>query len=426
MACDSVRALAWAAAGLLMAVGAHAEGADEAAVWRVDASARVDAFHSPERPDDRGRPAILTGQFKAEAKWSSATRAFAETRLATPRHDAFSPGQASDSRLLEAYVAQPWGDSELRVGKQILAWGRADGVNPTDNLSPRDFVTWLPFDDDQRFGTWAARWSAGLGAGTELAAAVAPRFEGSVVPVPQQPYPVDVVTPSRTWANTAVALKLNRSGARFDWSLSYLHGLSLLPAARVKAIDVLGPRLEFRHDRVHVLGADAAWNAGRFGMRVEAALTRPTASDDGGPAMRHADFFWAGGADRTLGGNLNVNLQLFGRHVMNFTDPYSMADPLQRQVAIQNAITVGQQDRNTLGLSLRISDKWLGETLQGELLLVDSRTRNTRSLRPLLSYAITDTLKAAVGAVLYSGADDTLFGRKKSNNRFFLELRYSP
>ncbi|MBI3605573.1 MAG: hypothetical protein HY202_06050 [Nitrospirae bacterium] len=43
------------------------------------------------------------------------------------------------------------------VGKQIVVWGRADGINPTDNLTPHDFTVLLPFEDDQRFGTTALK-----------------------------------------------------------------------------------------------------------------------------------------------------------------------------------------------------------------------------------------------------------------------------
>ena len=72
-----------------------------------------------------------------------------------------------------------------------------------------------------------------------------------------------------------------------------------------------------------------------------------------------------------------------------------------------------------------MSHKWLDDTLEAELLLIDNRTRNNRFMRPVLSYAVNDRLKALLGAVVYQGADDTVFGRKKPNNRVFIELRYA-
>lgn len=419
-------ALASALAVAALPLGAAAQQAGAIRELRLDPVARVDAFHATRQQPGSADSLVAIGQLKASATLSQGTRALLETRLATTRRDGEAPGPAGDSRLLEAYVGHAWGDAEWRIGKQILAWGRADGVNPTDNLSPRDLVTWLPFEDDQRFGVWAARYSRRLGNALDLSLVFSPWFEGTLAPLPVLAHPVTTATPARNPANSTFAIKLNRSGAALDWSLSYLRGLSLLPGARMLGVDAQGPWLEFHHDRVHVLGADAARNFGRYGFRAEAAFTWPYASDDGSPAMRQPDLFGVAGIDRTLNENLNVNVQLFARHVLDFSSPYAVGDAVQRQVAVQNAITVGQQDRDSVGYSLRISDKWLGETLQGELLLVDNRTRNNRYLRPVFSYAVTDRVKASFGAVLYQGADDTLFGRRKPNNRLFLELRYAP
>jgi hypothetical protein len=41
--------------------------------------------------------------------------------------------------LREAYVNMYLGPLDLRVGKQIVVWGRADAFNPTSNLTPLDF-----------------------------------------------------------------------------------------------------------------------------------------------------------------------------------------------------------------------------------------------------------------------------------------------
>lgn len=62
-----------------------------------------------------------------------------------------------DSRLREGYVEWESGDWSLRVGRQILAWGRADRINPTDTLSPRDFTALVAEDEEQRLGIDAVR-----------------------------------------------------------------------------------------------------------------------------------------------------------------------------------------------------------------------------------------------------------------------------
>src|SRR5688572_7912189 len=71
------------------------------------------------------------------------------------------PAGDSDGKgdLREAFVDLRFGHLDLRVGRQIFAWGRADGVNPTDNLTGEDLTLLAPDDDDRRRGTTALRAS---------------------------------------------------------------------------------------------------------------------------------------------------------------------------------------------------------------------------------------------------------------------------
>ena len=69
------------------------------------------------------------------------------------RNDDIAEDQAGRSVLREGYLRASLGDVDLRVGKQIIAWGRADRFNPTDKLTSRDYRLLTPDDDDQRIGT---------------------------------------------------------------------------------------------------------------------------------------------------------------------------------------------------------------------------------------------------------------------------------
>src|SRR5258706_7925967 len=90
-----------------------------------------------------------TAQVKALPSFTEAVDGKLEMRVTNP---AIGEGAATQSRLLEGYATVHFEKADLRVGKQIVPWGRADGINPTDNLTPRDFVVLLPFEEDQRFG----------------------------------------------------------------------------------------------------------------------------------------------------------------------------------------------------------------------------------------------------------------------------------
>ena len=59
---------------------------------------------------------------------------------------------SANIRVREGYLAYDTSALSVRLGRQIVAWGRADRINPTDVLSPKDF-TLLSYDDEgQRTG----------------------------------------------------------------------------------------------------------------------------------------------------------------------------------------------------------------------------------------------------------------------------------
>lgn len=412
------------AAAPLAASAQEAGAASASPEFRLDASARAHTFHATHDPAGPSNSLVFTGEVTAQAKFASDTQARIEVRGSSPGSDGRSI-DGIDGRVLEAYVAHHFAHADLRIGKQIVAWGRADGVNPTDNLSPRDFVTWLPFEDDQRFGVWAARFDVHLKRSLDVGLFFSPLFEPSVIPKPILRSPVTEPTLARNLANSQFAVKLNQSTHSLDWSVSYYRGPHLLGTARLLGVTALGPELEFHHDRVQAVGADLARSVGRFGLRAEGAWTWPSVTDDGAPAFRRPDLYAVAGLDRTFREHLYVNGQVFGRHVQGFVDPCAIADPALRYAAVQNAITVGQQDRTSVGYTVRVTHKWLVDTLEAELVLVDEITRNDRFVRPVLSYAVTDHFKVMLGGVIYQGPDDTTFGRKKLNNRAFVELRYA-
>src|ERR1041384_126015 len=62
---------------------------------------------------------------------------------------------APQGLLRELYLDLPLGPFDLRLGKQIVVWGGAGGMNPTDSISPRDRTLLAPDDADTRSGPYA-------------------------------------------------------------------------------------------------------------------------------------------------------------------------------------------------------------------------------------------------------------------------------
>jgi hypothetical protein len=389
---------------------------------RPSGSWRTDYFQSSKALDDDTGFLGGTLQIKALPGFTDRIDGKLEARVT---NSAIGAGGATRFRLLEGYVAMHFAKADLRVGKQIVAWGRADGINPTDNLTPRDFTVMLPFEDDQRVGTPGVRLDTFVSQEHTLTFFATPFFEPAEVPLPAGAGALTERTPARSLSEMQMGLKLDKVGEGYDFSVSLFRGNSLLPQLNLIAVGADGPQQELRYDRITVLGADFARNYGRFGFRGELAYV-DTADDSGAdPRVKNPYLFWIAGVDRTFFENLNLNLQFYQRRVRKFQAPDAFVDPLDRDTVTLNAIFNGQRDPVSNGISFRISNQWLNETLEAEVFAAINLDHSNSFVRPLVTYAFNDYWKGTIGAEIYQGPEDTPFGSQKSNRGAFVELRYS-
>jgi hypothetical protein len=207
----------------------------------------------------------------------------------------------------ELYAGARLGPVDFRVGKQIIAWGRTDALNPTDNLTPRDFTLLVAEDDDQKIGVPAAQVSLHLGR-TALTGIWLADFRGHTRPRGSAPPGLRLASPDPEGTARQGALRLEQSGGKVDWSVSWFSGLDLNPDLALREVDGAGT-LVFEHHRLHAIGADAATVLGRYGVRAEAAWIDTEDRDGRNPEIKNSTLYAIVGADRTFGGYLNVNVQ---------------------------------------------------------------------------------------------------------------------
>ncbi len=330
---------------------------------------------------------------------------------------------ATDGALREAYLDARLPDFDLRIGKQLIVWGRADRINPTDNLTPRDFTLLVPEDDDQRLGAVAAKATYYLG-GIALTGIWLPHFDPHTIPIGRRP---GVTIRERLPGNTLAqwAVRMEQTGKTVDWALSYFDGFDLFPDIALDQVRDSAEDLVLRHHRIRVIGADATTTVGRYGLRAEAAYTFTEDSRGTDPRVKNPFFFLVVGGDRTFFEYLNVNLQYLFHYVVRHRSPSEIFDPVERSVAIEQAGISNQFDRVQHGLSLRVSHKWLNETLEGEVAAVLLFARLDYVVRPKLVYALTDRWKLTVGADIFRGEPQSFLGRLRDNSTAYAEVRWS-
>jgi hypothetical protein len=361
-----------------------------------------------------------TAELKARASMNESFQGNVTARLSDP--DLFGRNRTpAEGTLIEGYAALRGERNDVRIGKQIYAWGRADAVNPTDNLTPRDYTVLLPFADDQRQGTASLRWDYQARQDYSLSLFATPFFEPSrfYLPIPAGVAVRDRV-PSRTVSHTEGAIKLQHTGMESDWSVSYFRGFSLIPEI---TLDNAGPSLALRYPLMDVVGADVAMNFGSYGFRAEAAYSMPRDYDDG-KTMIQRMFFGVIGADRTFSDQWNINVQVLVKWLPDFHDLVNSVRPEERPLARADAVLFGQERRWSSGITTRAGARFLRDTLETELLVMAWFDRLNGLVRPLLSYAFSDRVKGTVGAEIYSGPADSFWGSYTNKPVFFGEFRY--
>jgi hypothetical protein len=377
--------------------------------------------------------------------------AYAELRL---RHGQQGARRDLFVDLREAYVNAYLGPVDFRLGHQIIVWGRADAINPTNNLTPLDLRIRSPVEDDRRLGNMGARAFLNL---TPV------RIEGVWMPLyrsvefPDIPFPRYVVAgdpdfPEPEWVNGLWAGRVHLELAAFEMSGSYLYGYAPFPGlalqdftAGVDPPEVRISRTAYKH---HVAGFDFSTALGEvLAVRGEAAYRRPIDYENRIYAPR-PDVQYVLGVDRGFG-PVHVIVQYLGRYVFDWqreTGPETPVDPgeLVRfqtltpllQQAITDAINEDLAARNQVIFSqtaevqhlasLRLEWLTLHEALSLSALGMVNFTTEEWLVYPKLRYQLTDRMSTYVGAEIYVGPDGTLLGLiDELMSAGYAELRYS-
>jgi len=200
--------------------------------------------------------------------------------------------------LKEAYVdvyAFPLANTDLRAGKQRIAWGTADRLNQTDNLNPYDFSDLLEFGE--KIPTNAVKITSYLADNT-LTLAFLPVFTPAEMPDnfndSLTAYVVSALPPGFTLAssesrvglpaskmeNSMYAARLSRNIAGLDLSVSYFSGRDSIPNLENLTLTAVSTTqvnsvLTLDYSKVQVVGFDLAGTVGEVGYWAEIAAFQP-------------------------------------------------------------------------------------------------------------------------------------------------------
>ena len=326
--------------------------------------------------------------------------------------------------LHEAWLEHVGDGWDLRIGRQIIIWGQADGIQITDIISPPDYTESVTRDlDEIRQPVDAAKFRlTGERIDTELI--WIPVFKAAVLPTGDNPWAVeqdrpqgvqvswlDPREPDTSIENSEIALKI----------AAYLPGLDLAAsvfytwddyAARHRRVrtDGQGIHIAFapEYHRLTVFGLTFSRPWSDFVFRGEAAyyLGRYLeAADIAVDPLQRDILKWLGGVDWSPGNDWTLIAQLTSDVIIDHGD--RLAD-----------------EAHTLTATFNISKKLLRQMLTLSNMLFYSIDRNECYDRPAAEYAVTDALHVSLGADIFCGADGR-FGRYQDNTQVWVKAKYS-
>lgn len=188
---------------------------------------------------------------------------------------------------------------DIRIGRQRIAWGTADKINPTDNINPDDFED--IWDIGRHLGSDGIKATYYLG-NLSIQGVFIPDFTPAVLPLPRWSSvllpPVEImemgkdfklrnvkdriIMPEKKIKESMTAgIKISTNLAGYDFSLSYFYGRDDLPVINYLSIENISPAKEIDvvanliYPRMKVLGADFSGSIGEIGIWGEAGLFFP-------------------------------------------------------------------------------------------------------------------------------------------------------
>lgn len=383
---------------------------------------------------DQGLPGgfrlTAIGRLHADAYARLAPGGPSQAELWTPTRR-LELGDRVDLELRELYVEGRVGRAWLRIGKQQVVWGQADGLKVLDVVNPQDFREFILDDfDDSRIPLWTANVEVPAGPATlqllwipdpsahdvpEPDAAFAFRAPRLVGPRAPPGVAVRVRAPDRPDPLRGSDLGARLAGRLRDWDLTanYLWHHDDVPVLRrrlrfpggVPTADV-----QPEYERSHVAGVTASNTFGELTVRVEAAYTHPRwlpsdDPDDADGAVRSGELAAVLGLDWYGFRDALLSLQVFPSFLPD-DEPGLLRDRL---------------DANVTFLARR---SFRNERLVAEAIWLHNLNQGDGALRPELRYELRDGLWIWAGLDWFYGTRDGLFGEFDARDRALLGFEW--
>ncbi len=345
---------------------------------------------------------------------------------------------------------------DVRIGRQRIAWGTADRLNPTDNLNPYDLQD--PFNFGERIPSDAILLLWYLPHDFSISGVFLPHFSSPLLPETSLPIftffdasslaelpegltvvkTEDTIIPpeKRDFKNSSFAAKVSGNLFKWDFSFSFYKGYDYFPLSdtvKIYPVDSLNPQnlnmdIYLSFPSYKCIGFDFAGELFSIGLWGEAGLFMPdefvmkiiTTVPTGNPLMpfyteeRDSTILsdpylkFTTGLDYTFKWGTYVNVQW--NHGFFFERGEDLHDYL-----------VGRIEQKLFEERFIAALNGIFEIAE----LDDFENNYGYSLIPELTYKPTDNVELTGGVSFIDGEGDAIFSRWKNIDQFYLKLKGS-
>jgi len=336
--------------------------------------------------------------------------------------------------MRELYLDLYFSNFDLRVGKQQVVWGKADGVFITDIVSPLNLTEFLlPDFDEIRTGVIAAKLDYYIGNGTFEAIWI-PQFTPTIRPAsgsiwysqPDFPAPATFdwsqseINPSLE--NSEIFVKYSAMTSRVDFELMGGYTWDDNPSMHIQkevAIDsstmpphpvLTGLTITPQHHRLTVGG-------GSFSSEMKGVIFRGEAAYYNGKYFQTADpaatdaliqknyLHYVAGIDFNIG-SVKLSTQFIQQYILDYNDF------IDQKEVLNTATFLAHYDM-------------LRETLHLDLFSYIGLTNGDALIRPKVTYDFDDSFSILVGGNIFVGDEEGQFGQYSDNSMVYAKIKYN-
>jgi hypothetical protein len=354
----------------------------------------------------------------------------------------------SEFEIKEAYAGINTNSFDLFLGEQIVSWGRTDGFNPTNNITPNNYFFFSANPNDQKIPNFMMKADIRFSPQVDWEIIAIPIFRPSMYrydlfDMGENVLFADAILPDKTLKNGTWATKLNIELSGIGFSASWFRGYDPFYGFDLKSVDFKTgipvvtnvPSFYMKN----ALGIDVELPLGTWILRGEGAYNL-TENSDNEMYIPNDDLNYVAAIEHDFGGFLTI-IQYVGTYTFDFSeltvpvlsDPANMMAQLQYaneminyESASFNKKIFHQQEKMNHAVSIVISKDFAYETINTELTGYYNFTSKECLIRPKLSCKIGSALTATAGYSFMKGPDKSIFSYAAPiMNGAFIELKAS-